>query len=261
MRAVFVSDFHLGTKDVRIDELTEFFNWLIEERPQYLYLVGDIIDGWALTRRRWYFPPSHLQILHKITHLSYQGTQIIWIPGNHDEFGRDWLTFQLPIKIRSDDRYVSADGERYLVTHGDNYDFSIKNRWMAYIGDYLYYRILWIDRQINRIRRYFRISHWSLAYYIKKRTRFAIEAIGNFKNVMIEDAKNRGFDGVIAGHVHIPGDETINGIRYLNDGDWVENCSYLVETDSGSLELRYWEKPARPEEMHQRYANNRHNQS
>lgn len=249
MRAVFVSDFHLGTKDVRIDELNEFFDYLIEEQPRYLYLVGDIIDGWAIARRRWYFPSNHLQILHKITHLTNQGTQVIWIPGNHDEFGRAWFNLKFPIKIREEDQFIALDGTRYLVTHGDLYDFSIKNRWLAYVGDWFYYRILWVNRQINRLRRYLRVPYWSLAYYIKKKTKFAIEAISNFKQLMIEDAKKRNFNGVIAGHVHIPGDEMIDGIRYLNDGDWVENCSYLIETDSGSLELRYWENPEHSEEM------------
>lgn len=239
-RSVFISDTHLGTRGCRSDFLADF---LCRISCQQLYLVGDIIDGWRL-RKSWYWDEHHDAVLRQIVRLSRAGTSVTYIPGNHDEMFRAWLPMGLEIggiKLRQEAVHVTAAGKRLLVIHGDEFDSVVRYaKFLALLGDWAYTAALVINRWFNAIRRRLGYPYWSLSAWLKRQVKEAVKAIARFESTLAAEARRRGFDGVICGHIHHAEMRDIGGVLYINDGDWVESCTALVEHHDGRLELIDW---------------------
>ena len=237
-RTIFVSDVHLGTKGSRADLLLEF---LLAHQCRELYLVGDIIDGWCL-KKNWYWDASHNAVLQHVLKLAQNGTKVIYIPGNHDEFARGFGALDLgAIRIVPDAIHEAADGKRYLVLHGDGFDCVLKHaRWLALLGDWAYRFCLGLNRWFNLARRAVGRPYWSLSAYLKLKVKNAVAFIGDFEQAIVEEARRRDVDGVICGHIHHAALREIDGITYCNDGDWVESCTALVERLDGRMEIVRW---------------------
>ncbi|AOY93977.1 UDP-2,3-diacylglucosamine hydrolase [Cupriavidus sp. USMAA2-4] len=255
-RAIWVSDVHLGTAGCQADYLLDFLKHNESER---LYLVGDIIDGWQL-RRGWYWPQSHNDVVQKLLRKARKGTEVIYVPGNHDEMARqfDGLAFG-DITVREDAVHVTATGRHLWVVHGDLFDGVVQHaRWLAYLGDSLYTVILALNRHFNRVRARLGFPYWSLSQYLKHQVKNAVNYINSFEHAMVEEARRRGCDGVICGHIHKAEIREVDGQLYCNDGDWVESLSALVETMEGELKIVYWttllDPPAPPRARRRRAA-------
>ncbi|MCS6811739.1 MAG: UDP-2,3-diacylglucosamine diphosphatase [Tepidimonas sp.] len=238
LRTVFISDVHLGTPGCQAKALLAFLKAHPSDR---LYLVGDIIDGWQL-RRRWYWPQSHNDVVQKILRRARKGCQVIFIPGNHDEFARHFVDHQFGgVDVLAEAVHVTADGRRLWVTHGDLYDGVVQYaRWLAYLGDTLYEWALRLNRHLNSLRARLGLPYWSLSQYLKHRVKSAVNFITRFEQALAHEARRRGLDGVVCGHIHRPEIRVIDGVLYCNDGDWVESLSALVEHRDGRLELVHW---------------------
>jgi UDP-2,3-diacylglucosamine pyrophosphatase LpxH len=239
-RCVFISDTHLGTRGCRGEFLADF---LRQTNCDQLYLVGDIIDGWRL-RKSWYWDESHDEVLRHILLKARNGTEVIYIPGNHDEMFRAWLPLGLEIagiKLRAEATHITAGGKRLLVTHGDAFDSVVRYaKFLAVLGDSAYTFALITNRWFNAIRRQFGYPYWSLSQWLKRQVKGAVKAIDRFEAALANEARRRGFDGVVCGHIHHAEMREIDGVLYLNDGDWVESCTALVEHHDGRLELIDW---------------------
>jgi UDP-2,3-diacylglucosamine pyrophosphatase LpxH len=237
-RAIFISDIHLGTKRAQTAALLDFLRLTDSDQ---LYLVGDIIDNWAL-RKRWYWDQLHNDLIQKLLRKARKGTQIIYVPGNHDEHFRDFLDLTLGnITLAEDAIHVTAKGERYLVIHGDKFDSVVALAgWLAKVGDLAYEVALNLNSIVSKVRRRLGLPYWSLSAYLKNRVKRAMEFISNFEAAVVRDARARDCTGVICGHIHTPAERMMDGIHYLNDGDWVESCSALVEHMDGRFEIIHW---------------------
>ncbi|MFW7269047.1 UDP-2,3-diacylglucosamine diphosphatase [Gluconacetobacter sp. Hr-1-5] len=236
-RAVFVSDVHLGTRDCRADLLAEFLRNMTCQR---LYLVGDIIDGWKL-KRSWFWNRHHDDVLNLILRMARGGTEIIYIPGNHDEMFRRWLPHELEvagIRLRSQAEHVTATGRKFLVLHGDEFDSVVRYApFLAMLGDRAYTLALVVNRWFNLVRRRLGLPYRSLSQWLKRQVKSAVMAIDRFETAVADEARRRGMDGVICGHIHHAVIKDLDGVLYMNDGDWVESCSALVEHHDGSMAL------------------------
>jgi UDP-2,3-diacylglucosamine pyrophosphatase LpxH len=239
-RSIFISDTHLGTRGCRGDFLADF---LRHSRCQNLYLVGDILDGWRL-RRSWYWDADHDDVLRLILRYARSGTQVTYIPGNHDEMFRAWLPAGVDIsgiRLCKDAEHVTADGKRFLIMHGDEFDNIIRYaKFLALLGDWAYSVALVGNRWFNTIRRRLGLPYWSLSAWLKRQVKEAVKAIDRFEAAVAAEARNRGFDGVVCGHIHHAEIRDVDGILYMNDGDWVESCTALVEHFDGRMELVNW---------------------
>lgn len=239
-RAVFISDTHLGTRGCRVDFLADF---LRQVSCQNLFLVGDIIDGWRL-RKSWYWDAGHDEVLRLILRHARAGAEVTYIPGNHDEMFRAWLAtgFEIAgVRVRTEAVYRTVTGKRLLITHGDEFDSVVRYaKSLALLGDHAYAAALACNRWFNAIRRRLGYSYWSLSAWLKLQVKEAVKAIDRFEEAIAGEARRRGFDGVVCGHIHHAEMRDINGILYLNDGDWVESCTALVEHHDGRLELIDW---------------------
>jgi UDP-2,3-diacylglucosamine pyrophosphatase LpxH len=234
-RAIFISDLHLGTPGCQANALLDF----IKTHPSdYLYLVGDIVDGWQL-RRRWYWPELHNDVVQKLLRRARKGCRIIYVPGNHDEFARRYFGHQFGgIEVADDPVHITADGKRLWVTHGDRFDGVIQcAKWLAYLGDTLYEFTLKLNRHLNHWRAHLGLPYWSLSAFLKHKVKKAMMYVTDFEDAVANEARRRGHDGVVCGHIHRAEMRTINGVLYCNDGDWVESCTALVEHANGHLEL------------------------
>ncbi len=239
-RSIWISDVHLGTRGCQADMLLEFLRLTESEK---LYLVGDIIDGWRM-RKNFYWAQSHNDVIQKVLRKARKGTQVIYIPGNHDEAAREYLGLEFGgIKVQGDAVHETADGRKFLIVHGDEFDVITKYaKWLALLGDSAYNLLLWVNTWLNRIRRWFKLPYWSLSAYLKHKAKKATEFIGRFEGALAEEAKRRGLDGVICGHIHHAEIRQVQTVLYCNDGDWVESCTALVEHDDGRLEILDWAK-------------------
>ena len=237
-RAIWISDIHLGTPGCQADKLLDF---LKRTDSQYLYLVGDIIDGWAL-KRRWYWQQVHNDVIQKILRKARKGTFVTYIAGNHDEAARHFLGLAFGgIAIEDEVIHITEKGQRLLVLHGDRFDGVIQcAKWLAYVGDRAYEFTLKLNQWFNWARRHLGLPYWSLSQYLKHKVKNAVSYITAFETALAREAKSRGMDGVVCGHIHQPEIREINGITYCNDGDWVESLSALVETMEGELRLIHW---------------------
>lgn len=237
-RTIWISDFHLGTRRAQAELLLDF---LRRTESDTLYLVGDIVDNWAL-KKRWFWHQTHNDVVQKLLRKARKGTKVIYIPGNHDEYFRDFIDFRFGrIAVQRDAVHLTADGRRYLVLHGDKFDGVVRYaKWLAVLGDRAYETAIAINAAFNRIRRLFGLRYWSLSAYLKRKVKRAVEFISHFEHAVAREARQRGADGVICGHVHTPETRMIDGIHYCNDGDWVESCTALVESFDGRLEIVHW---------------------
>jgi UDP-2,3-diacylglucosamine pyrophosphatase LpxH len=238
VRSVFVSDIHLGTRGSRADMLLDF---LARMRCERLYLVGDVVDGWRL-KKSWYWHSEFDQVIRAVLDLARNGTEVIYIPGNHDEMFRDWLGLEIQgVKLVREAEHLAADGRRYLVLHGDEFDGVIRYaRFLAYLGDWAYDTALVLNRWFNLARRRLGLPYWSLSQWLKRQVKEAVKAIDRFETALAGEARRRGLDGVICGHIHHAEMREVGGVMYMNDGDWVESCTALVEHHDGRFALLDW---------------------
>jgi len=239
-RTVFISDVHLGTRGCQAELLLDFFRHM---ECETLYLVGDIIDGWKL-KGGWWWPQPHNDVVQKILRMARKGVNVIYVPGNHDDAARDYCGVHLGgVVVARDAIHETADGKRYLVLHGDEFDGVTRHaRWLAFLGDWAYRGVLGLNTVFNRARRRLGFGYWSLSAYLKVKVKNALQFIENFEAAVADEARRRGVDGVICGHIHKAEMREIDGVTYVNDGDWVESCTALVEHFDGRLEILEWAK-------------------
>jgi len=237
-RTIWISDVHLGTRGCKAEYLLDFLHW---NDAATLYLVGDIVDGWRL-RKSWYWPQSHNDVAQKLLRKVRKGTRVIYVPGNHDEWLRDYTRLRFGgVRVLDEAVHVTADGRRLLVIHGDRYDTVVKHaRWLAVLGDGAYTFGLAINHHLNKVRRALGYEYWSLSACLKLRVKNAVQYMGSFADALAAEARGRGFDGVVCGHIHHAEIRDLGGVLYCNDGDWVESCTALVEHLDGRLEILRW---------------------
>jgi len=237
-RTIFISDIHLGTSGCQAKRLLEFLKATESDK---LYLIGDIVDGWQL-KRRWYWHQTHNDVVQLVLKKAKKGTKVIFVPGNHDESIRQFIGMDFGgIKIRDELVHKTADGRKLLVLHGDRFDGVIAcAKWLAYVGDSLYTLILKFNQYYNSWRARVGLPYWSLSQYLKLKVKNAVGYITSFEQALADEARKKGLDGVICGHIHKPEIREIDGILYCNDGDWVESLSALIEEPTGQLRLVDW---------------------
>ena len=237
-RAIWISDVHLGTRGCNADLLIDFLDSVDSDR---MYLVGDIIDGWRL-RKTWYWPTKHNDIVWRLLKRARRGTDVVYIPGNHDEAFRQFVGLNFGgIEIRRTAIHDTADGRRLLVCHGDEFDAVVLYaRWLALLGDAAYVTMMKLNWLVNKARHGLGLPYWSLSKHAKHKVKNAVEFIGRFEEVVAKAADSRGLDGVVCGHIHTAEMREIDGIEYYNDGDWVEGCNALVEHFDGRMEILNW---------------------
>jgi len=235
VRTVFISDLHLGTPGCQARALLDF---LRDVDCETLYLVGDIVDGWQL-RRTWYWPQSHNDVVQKLMRKARKGTRVVFVPGNHDEFARRYVAHNFGgIDVVEDAMHVTADGRRLWITHGDYFDGVIQcARWLAYLGDQAYEFVLKINRFLNVARGRMGLPYWSLSRYLKFKVKRAVSYVTDFEVAVAREARKRGADGVVCGHIHHAEIRLVEGVLYCNDGDWVESLTAIVEHHDGRLEI------------------------
>lgn len=244
-RTVFISDLHLGFRGSRAEELYAFLKHIECER---LYLVGDVVDLWAL-KGRGYWPVSHNQVVRRILKLAKKGAHVVYVPGNHDDALRQYLGLDLGgVRLLPQAVHVTADKRSLLVTHGDEYDLIVQHsRFLSMIGGWAYERLVLLNRVVNSARAVFGLRRWSFSNAIKQKVKKACTFMSDFEQHLLKEAHRRGLDGVVCGHIHQPrlrektGDD-IASLLYANCGDWIERCTALVEHDDGRLELLDVEK-------------------
>ncbi len=238
-RTIWISDLHLGSTQCQGDVLLDFLKYNDSEK---LYLVGDIIDFWALSKKM-YWPRDHNTVIQKVLRKARHGTQIIYIPGNHDENVRDYDNYVFgDITVKKSDIHITAAGKRFLVVHGDEYDTIARHhRWLAKLGSESYDILLEINRYLRIIRRWLGVqSHFSLAGYVKFKVKNVVQFISEYEESIVNTLNDEGVDGVICGHIHHAEIKEIGGFLYVNTGDFVESCTAIVEHFNGTLELIRW---------------------
>lgn len=237
-RTVWISDVHLGTRGCKAELLLKF---LRSHDCDTLYLVGDIIDFWRL-KKAWFWIQSHNDVVLEVLSKAQGGTKIVYVPGNHDEGARDYCALHFAgIHVVREHIHESADGRRFLVIHGDEFDCVVKYaKWLAYLGDTAYQLALSLNHWFNEMRRRLGYPYWSLSAYLKSMVKNAVQYIDNFERALAEEARRRGFDGVICGHIHRAEIRHTEGVLYCNSGDWVESCTALAEDERGRFQIIHW---------------------
>ena len=242
LRSVFISDVHLGFKGCRAEFLLDF---LRRVECEQIYLVGDIIDLWSL-QRSFYWPQAHNDVIRTILGKAKHGTRVVYVPGNHDHPFRDHDGLVLGnVEIRLEAIHETADGRRFLVLHGDEFDSIVRaSPLLESLGNRAYAAALRLNRYVNSVRQRFGYPYWSISAFLKHKVKNAVKYIANFERALAVEARRRGVDGVICGHIHRAEITDIDGILYCNDGDWVESCTTLVEDFAGRLSLLRWTETA-----------------
>jgi UDP-2,3-diacylglucosamine pyrophosphatase LpxH len=245
-RTIWISDIHLGTSGCQAEYLLDF---LKHNEAETFYLVGDIIDGWRL-KKSWYWPQAHNDVVQKILRKVRKGSEVFYIPGNHDEVARQFIGMTFgDIQIRNEMIHITANGKRLWITHGDLFDSVMQYaKWLAYLGDSAYTIILVINRWFNNIRIKLGFQYWSLSQFLKHKVKNAVSFIADFEAIMAREARKRKCDGVVCGHIHKAEIRDIDGLLYCNDGDWVESLTALVETFEGELKIIHWPHILKEEE-------------
>lgn len=238
-RTIFLSDIHLGTSGCQAELVIDF---LRAHSAETYYLIGDIFDGWRL-RRGWHWPETHNEVVRALLKKSQNGARVVYIPGNHDEVMRNYFGVHFGgVEVMDRDTFISATGERFLVTHGDEFDTIVTNaRWLAVLGDKAYALLIWLNPKVNMIRRLWSPRYWSLSKWAKHQVKQAVNFIGKYEEVLSETARQQGYDGVICGHIHHASIREIDEIKYINTGDWVESCTAVIEDHEGNMRLVDWE--------------------
>jgi UDP-2,3-diacylglucosamine pyrophosphatase LpxH len=237
-RTIWISDFHLGTKTCRADCLLDFIR---RHESEYLYLVGDVVDGWKL-KRSWFWDQTHNDVIQKLLRKARKGTKVTYIPGNHDAFARSYAGLSFGgVAVRQQAVHLTADRRRLLVMHGDEFDCCVMHApWLARLGSVLYEFTIRLNHWFNRIRALAGRPYWSLSAYLKHRVKKALMVMDNFEHALVAEAQRRGACGVVCGHIHRAAIRRVDGIDYYNTGDWVESCTALVEHFDGSMEIVTW---------------------
>ncbi|WP_024300059.1 UDP-2,3-diacylglucosamine diphosphatase [Methylomicrobium lacus] len=244
-RTIWISDLHLGSTQCQADVLLDFLKHNDSEK---LYLVGDIIDFWALSKKM-YWPRDHNTVIQKVLRKARHGTQIIYVPGNHDENVRDYNNYVFgDIEVKNMDVHTTSKGKQFLVVHGDEYDTIAQyHQWIAKLGSVSYDFLLWINRILRTIRRWLGIqSHFSLAAFVKFKVKNIVQFISEYEKSIVSTLRDKGLDGVICGHIHHAEIKEMEGFLYVNTGDFVESCTAIVEHFNGELELLHWIKKEEP---------------
>jgi UDP-2,3-diacylglucosamine pyrophosphatase LpxH len=249
-RTIFISDTHLGTRGCKAEALADF---LAHNDCATLFLVGDIIDGWQL-KRRWYWTEAQNQVVAQILRKVDTGTRVVFVPGNHDEFARDYAgRLFAGIEIIQEAIHETADGKRLWVLHGDRFDGVIAcAKWLAHLGDWAYGMALRGNDLLSAARRRLGMPYWSLSAWLKHKVKNAVEYVCRFEEIVAHEAQKRGVDGVVCGHIHHAEIRRIGDVLYLNDGDWVESCSALVEDAHGHMEILHWADPSQRRQARRR---------
>ncbi len=237
-RTIWISDIHLGTRGAKARFLLDF---LRNTESDTLYLVGDVVDGWRL-EQHWYWPTAHDAVIQRLLRKARTGTEVIFLPGNHDAFARAWPDAPVGrVRVQDEACHTLADGRRLLVVHGDAFDGIVTYvRWLAHVNDATHRVMAGINRAINRVRRRFGRPYWSLSAFVRSKAKTAFKVLDAYEATMVREARARGFDGVVCGHVHHPACKPMDGVVYANTGDWMEHCSALVEDFDGNLALVDW---------------------
>jgi UDP-2,3-diacylglucosamine pyrophosphatase LpxH len=239
-RTLWISDVHLGTADCKAEHLVEF---LKQNSCETLYLVGDIIDGWKL-RQNFYWPQEHTNVIRKILTRSKRGTKVYYVTGNHDEFLRKFVDYQLVmgnIRVVNEAVHRTADGRQLLVIHGDLFDVITRyHRWIALAGDAIYEGTMRFNYWFNRARRLAGMRYWSLSAFAKQHVKTAVNVVSSFEESLARECKRRGLDGVVCGHIHHADARPMHGVMYYNCGDWVESCTALAEDFNGNIRVIRW---------------------
>lgn len=242
-RSIFVSDVHLGTKDCKAEQLN---NFLKHNTCDTLYLVGDIIDGWKVRQNKLRWKQSHTNVVRRVLGHAKRGTRVIYVAGNHDEFLRPMIPLGISfgmVEIVNQTEHIGVDGRHYLVVHGDMFDGITRLApWISILGDRAYDMILRINTRLNWIMHRMGFGYFSLSLFLKRRVKRAVDFIFKFEQNLANYCKKRGFDGVICGHIHHAEIKEISGVVYMNDGDWVESMTALVEHWDGLWEIVTWTK-------------------
>lgn len=239
VRSIFLSDIHLGTRACQADSLN---NFLREYESENVFLIGDIIDFWSMKRSiQW--TPAQNTFVQKILRRARHGERVMFIPGNHDEALREYEGIAFgDIDVVAEHVHQLADGRRFLLMHGDEFDQITRyHRWVAVLGDVAYNLLVRLNGLISYTRRWMGISgYWSLAGFAKRRVKKALQFVFDFEDSAIHSARQRGLDGIICGHIHCAAIRQIGDLVYVNCGDWVDSCTAIVEHGDGSLELIAW---------------------
>jgi UDP-2,3-diacylglucosamine pyrophosphatase LpxH len=244
VRTLFLSDVHLGSKASKVDFLLDF---LRVHEAETIILVGDIVDGWRL-KRSWYWPQNCNDVVQKLLRKGRKGARIVYVPGNHDDFLREFPGVHFGgIEVAQNMIHEAADGKRYLVLHGDEFDVVVRNaRFIAHLGDWAYDAAIALNVWIARARRALGLPYWSFSAWAKLQVKRAVNFIGEFQRVVADEARRHEVDGVICGHIHHAVIEDIDGVTYINTGDWVESCTAVLEHFDGTMELVRWQNTTAP---------------
>jgi UDP-2,3-diacylglucosamine pyrophosphatase LpxH len=239
-RTLFISDIHLGTRACQALLLLDL---LKHTEAETIYLVGDIVDGWRL-KSKWYWPQAHNDVLQKLLRAARKGTRVIFVPGNHDEFARDFLGLTFGgIEVVDRAIHETVDGRKFLVIHGDQFDVVVRHaRWIAFLGDWAYDVAIKINDWLNRARRRLGFGYWSFSAWAKLKVKNAVNFIGDFEATLAQEAKRVGVDGVVCGHIHHAAVRQIGSVTYVNTGDFVESCTAIGERLDGAMEILRWQK-------------------
>jgi UDP-2,3-diacylglucosamine pyrophosphatase LpxH len=237
-KTVFISDIHLGTKMSQADELLNFMKTFECEK---IYLVGDIVDCWAMSKKT-IWSQYHNDVVQKLLKRARKGTEIVYIPGNHDEVMRNYCDNEFGhIIIVQEAIHIGVNGKLYLVTHGDQFDIVMRNaKWLAHLGSWAYDVSISMSIMLNKVRSLFGMSQWSLSAYLKNTVKESVNFIGDYEETLTKYVKNKGLNGIICGHIHHANIRDIDGVTYMNCGDWVESCTALVENHDGTFEIINW---------------------
>ena len=240
VRSIFLSDIHLGTPACQAERLLDF---LKAHESEYLFLVGDIVDFWAMRRRGVYWTAEQNTVVQKVLRRARHDVKVIFVPGNHDEAAREHVGVSFGnVRVERDYVHAAADGRRYLLIHGDDFDQVTRyHRWLAILGDHAYDFVVRLNRWLSWARRRLRIpGYWSLSGYAKRKVKSAVSFVFNFEDSVLRHARERGVDGVICGHIHTAAIRNDRGMVYINCGDWVDSCTAIVENADGQMELLHW---------------------
>lgn len=237
-RTLWISDLHLGTRDCKAEFLLDFLH---RNDSDTLYLAGDVIDAWAL-KSSWRWPQTHNDVVQTILGKARSGTRVVYVPGNHDEFLRDYLPMTVGgVQLQREAFHETADGRRLWIVHGDDFDNVVVNaKWLAQLGSAAYDVALWLNRLFNYFRRRMGYPYWSLSAYLKGKVKDAVSVMSKYETILAEEARRRRVDGVVCGHIHRAEIRKMDEIDYMNSGDWVESCTALAEDFMGRISLLRW---------------------
>ncbi|MCX7891382.1 MAG: UDP-2,3-diacylglucosamine diphosphatase [Burkholderiales bacterium] len=244
VRSIFLSDIHLGSRACQAERLLGF---LRHHEAENIFLVGDIIDFWAMARRGVFWSRAQNTVVQKILKRARHGVNVVLVPGNHDEALREYCGASFgDIRVANEYVHTAADGRRYLLLHGDEFDVVTKyHRWLALAGDTAYALVVRLNVLLSWARRSLGIpGYWSLSGYAKRKVKSAVSFIFDFEESVLRNVRGRGVDGVICGHIHAAAVRSVDGLAYINCGDWVDSCTAIVEHQDGRMELVHWNHAA-----------------